>query len=112
MLKKAHIFFFFLFSVAVSFHAANALKNAGGGGGSPAGSLVNINQRRSLVSTEYGEVWSVDVNDGHRRPYHIQFITLEPDSLFLPVLLHADMVFYVNTGNMYPITWLFGDRLW
>ncbi|KAM0970488.1 hypothetical protein ACFX13_018803 [Malus domestica] len=104
MLKKAHIFFFFLLSVAVSFHAANALKNececgSDGGGGAPAGSLVNINQRRSLVSTEYGEVWSVDVNDGHGRPYHIQFITLEPDSLFLPVLLHADMVFYVNTGS-------------
>ncbi|CAN6541694.1 unnamed protein product [Malus baccata var. baccata] len=103
MLKKAHIFFFLL-SVAVSFHAANALKNececgSDGGGGAPAGSLVNINQRRSLVSTEYGEVWSVDVNDGHGRPYHIQFITLEPDSLFLPVLLHADMVFYVNTGS-------------
>ncbi|CAN6680299.1 unnamed protein product [Malus baccata var. baccata] len=103
MLKKAHTFFFLL-SVAVSFHAANALKNececgSDGGGGAPAGSLVNINQRRSLVSTEYGEVWSVDVNDGHGRPYHIQFITLEPDSLFLPVLLHADMVFYVNTGS-------------
>ncbi|KAM1091010.1 hypothetical protein PS2_018182 [Malus domestica] len=115
MLKKAHIFFFFLLSVAVSFHAANALKNececgSDGGGGAPAGSLVNINQRRSLVSTEYGEVWSVDVNDGHGRPYHIQFITLEPDSLFLPVLLHADMVFYVNTGSG-RLSWTDDDEI-
>ncbi|KAL2498450.1 RmlC-like cupins superfamily protein [Abeliophyllum distichum] len=33
------------------------------------------------------------------RSYHLQFITLEPNSLFLPVLLHADMVFYVHTGS-------------
>ncbi|TQE09106.1 hypothetical protein C1H46_005259 [Malus baccata] len=107
MFRKAFVFFFFFFfllSVSVSLHAANALKNegeigSGGEGGAPAGSLVKKDQRRSLVSTEYGEVWSVDVNDGHRKPYHIQFITLEPNSLFLPVLLHADMIFYVNTAN-------------
>ncbi|CAN6563133.1 unnamed protein product [Malus baccata var. baccata] len=118
MFRKAFVFFFFLFfllSVSVSLHAANALKNEGeigsdGEGGAPAGSLVKKDQRRSLVSTEYGEVWSVDVNDGHRKPYHIQFITLEPNSLFLPVLLHADMIFYVNTGSG-RLSWTDDDKI-
>ncbi|CAN6698552.1 unnamed protein product [Malus baccata var. baccata] len=118
MFRKAFVFFFFFFfllSVSVSLHAANALKNegeigSGGEGGAPAGSLVNKDQRRSLVSTEYGEVWSVDVNDGHRKPYHIQFITLEPNSLFLPVLLHADMIFYVNTGSG-RLSWTDDDKI-
>ncbi|KAM1156419.1 hypothetical protein FF1_027148 [Malus domestica] len=118
MFRKAFVFFFFFFfllSVSVSLHAANALKNegeigSGGEGGAPAGSLVKKDQRRSLVSTEYGEVWSVDVNDGHRKPYHIQFITLEPNSLFLPVLLHADMIFYVNTGSG-RLSWTDDDKI-
>ncbi|KAM1810452.1 hypothetical protein ACFX12_027205 [Malus domestica] len=118
MFIKAFVFFFFFFfllSVSVSLHAANALKNegeigSGGEGGAPAGSLVKKDQRRSLVSTEYGEVWSVDVNDGHRKPYHIQFITLEPNSLFLPVLLHADMIFYVNTGSG-RLSWTDDDKI-
>ncbi|XP_068345100.1 vicilin-like seed storage protein At2g18540 [Pyrus communis] len=119
MFRKAFIFFFFFFffllSVSVSLHAANALKNegeigSGGDGAAPAGSLVKKDQRRSLVSTEYGEVWSVDVNDGHRKPYHIQFITLEPNSLFLPVLLHAYMVFYVNTGSG-RLSWTDDDKI-
>ncbi|KAB2631832.1 globulin-1 S allele-like [Pyrus ussuriensis x Pyrus communis] len=119
MFRKAFIFFFFFFffllSVSVSLHAANALKNegeigSGGDGAAPAGSLVKKDQRRSLVSTEYGEVWSVDVNGGHRKPYHIQFITLEPNSLFLPVLLHAYMVFYVNTGSG-RLSWTDDDKI-
>ncbi|XP_009356668.2 vicilin-like seed storage protein At2g18540 [Pyrus x bretschneideri] len=120
MFRKAFIFFFFFFfffllSVSVSLHAANALKNegeigSGGDGAAPAGSLVKKDQRRSLVSTEYGEVWSIDVNDGHRKPYHIQFITLEPNSLFLPVLLHAYMVFYVNTGSG-RLSWTDDDKI-
>lgn len=62
------------------------------------GPLVKKDERRSLVVTEYGEVTATDISDGIRGLYHLQFITLEPNSLFLPVLLHADMVFYVHTG--------------
>lgn len=65
---------------------------------SDVGPLVKKDERRSLVATEYGEVTATDINDGIRGLYHLQFITLEPNSLFLPVLLHADMVFYVHTG--------------
>lgn len=61
--------------------------------------VKRANERISLLKTEYGEISAVDFNDGPRfGPYHLQFITLEPNSLFLPVLLHADMVFYTHTG--------------
>lgn len=62
------------------------------------GPLVKRGERKSVVSTENGEVSSVRVADGITGSYHLQFITLEPNSLFLPVVLHADMVFYVHTG--------------
>ncbi|KAG5241269.1 globulin-1 allele [Salix suchowensis] len=61
--------------------------------------LVRRGHRRSLVVTEYGEISSAEISSGAKGPYHIQFITLEPNSLLLPVLLHADMVLYVHTGN-------------
>lgn len=68
---------------------------------SGAGPLVKKDERRSLVVTEYGEVSATEIIDGVGGLYHLQFLTLEPNSLFLPVLLHADMVFYVNTGAIY-----------
>ncbi|XP_057760079.1 vicilin-like seed storage protein At2g18540 [Arachis stenosperma] len=63
-------------------------------------SLVEKSERRPLVVSEYGTVSAVDVQAGHGAPlHHLQFITLEPNSLFLPVLLHADMLLYVHTGS-------------
>ncbi|KAE7999893.1 hypothetical protein FH972_004281 [Carpinus fangiana] len=64
-----------------------------------AGPLVKKEERRSLVATEYGEISATEIIDGMGALYHLQFLTLEPNSLFLPVLLHADMVFFVNTGS-------------
>jgi hypothetical protein len=61
--------------------------------------LVRRGHRRSLVVTEYGEISAAEISSGTKGPYHIQFITLEPNSLLLPVLLNADMVFYVHTGK-------------
>ncbi|MED6155693.1 hypothetical protein PIB30_007201 [Stylosanthes scabra] len=65
------------------------------------GPLVEKSERRPLVVSEYGMVSAVDVQaGGHGAPlHHLQFITLEPNSLFLPVLLHADMLLYVHTGS-------------
>lgn len=60
------------------------------------GPLIKRAERKTVISTENGEVSSVTVADG--TTYHLQFITLEPNSLFLPVVLHTDMVFYVHTG--------------
>lgn len=62
--------------------------------------LVKRGHRRSLVATDYGEISSVDISSGTNGTYHLQFITLEPNSLLLPVLLHADMVLYVHTGEL------------
>lgn len=65
------------------------------------GSLVKRDERIQLVKTEFGEITAVEVGDGSSTgpPFHLQFFTLEPNSLFLPVLLHADMVFYVCSGT-------------
>ncbi|KAL2326511.1 hypothetical protein Fmac_025569 [Flemingia macrophylla] len=58
----------------------------------------------------YFLVWSevitaIDVKEGSEKPpYHFQFFTLEPNWLFLLVLLHADMVFYVHKGSG-KLTW-------
>ncbi|CAL9051015.1 unnamed protein product [Musa banksii] len=61
--------------------------------------VVTRESRRTLVLTESGRITAVDVHDAYGGSYHLQFITLEPVSLFLPVLLHTDMVFYVHTGR-------------
>ncbi|KAF5738168.1 vicilin-like antimicrobial peptides 2-2-like [Tripterygium wilfordii] len=61
--------------------------------------LVTRDQRRTLVVGEDGEISAVDITVENRGPYHLQFITLAPNSLLLPILLHADMVFYVHTGT-------------
>ncbi|KAI5581583.1 hypothetical protein BDE02_07G027300 [Populus trichocarpa] len=72
--------------------------------------LVRRGNRRSLVVTEYGEISAAEISSGTKGPYHIQFITLEPNSLLLPVLLHADMVFYVHTGNG-KLSWTDGREM-
>ena len=61
--------------------------------------MVKRDERRELVDTEYGRISAASISDGTRPPYYLQFISLEPNSLFLPALLHADMVFYVHTGT-------------
>lgn len=66
------------------------------------GRLVKRDERTPIAATEFGEILSVDIDDGTgkgKNSYYLQFISLEPNALFLPVLLHADMVFYVQTGN-------------
>ena len=66
--------------------------------------VKRANERIPILKTEYGEISAVDFDDGTRfGRYHLQFITLEPNSLFLPVLLHSDMVFYVHTGMVYAL---------
>ncbi|KAK4790692.1 hypothetical protein SAY86_017996 [Trapa natans] len=76
--------------------------------GSTAVSVARRDERTVVAHTEYGEISSVDVGYGRRGTYHLQFITLEPNSLFLPVLLHAEMVLYVHTGSG-RLTWVDED---
>ncbi|KAJ1419051.1 RmlC-like cupin domain superfamily [Sesbania bispinosa] len=64
------------------------------------GPVVEKGERTTLHVTEYGEISAAEVKVEHGAPpYHLQFFTLDPKTLFLPVLLHADMVFYVHTGS-------------
>ncbi|KAG6603989.1 Vicilin-like seed storage protein, partial [Cucurbita argyrosperma subsp. sororia] len=73
--------------------------------------VKRANERRSLLKTEYGEISAVDLHDASQfGPYHLQFITMEPNSLFLPVLLHADMVLYMHTGSG-RLNWFDDDDL-
>ncbi|CAO2830260.1 unnamed protein product [Amaranthus hypochondriacus] len=93
--------------------------SAGSASTGTVGRLVKKDERMPIVSTEFGEISAVDIDDGSgsgsgsgigRDSYHLQFITLEPNSLFLPVLLHADMVFYVQTGSG-KLSWTEGDNI-
>ncbi|KVI02751.1 Cupin 1 [Cynara cardunculus var. scolymus] len=77
----------------------------GGGGYFPVpatamhGTLVKRDQRWLVASSAFGEITAVKMSDGKDGFYHLQFITMEPGSLFLPVHLHSDMVFFVDSGN-------------
>lgn len=62
------------------------------------GTVFVKDKRVSLVSTEFGEISGVKVSDGKDGFYDLQFITMEPNSLFVPAYLHSDMVFYVTSG--------------
>ncbi|KAK2977025.1 hypothetical protein RJ640_011083 [Escallonia rubra] len=109
MMKSAKVspfsFRVLLFFYFVIVSAPVAKSTACGGGGVEdvscvAPPVVKKSERRSLASSEYGEITAAKVGDGTKGgSYHLQFITLEPNALFLPVLLHADMVFFVQTGG-------------
>ncbi|XP_068655265.1 vicilin-like seed storage protein At2g18540 [Aristolochia californica] len=86
----------FFLAVCDSSPHATALRLKGASRYDP---LVTKESRRTLAETESGKISAVDVDDGYRGPYHLQFITLEPNSLFLPVLLQSDMILYVQTGR-------------
>lgn len=63
------------------------------------GLVMRKEDRRAVSVSESGSISAVDVRDWvGGANYHLQFITMEPNSLFLPVLLHADMLFYVHSG--------------
>lgn len=99
------LFKFLLFVIIISNNVAINVRGLRENEGIPSwewsslGPLVKRSERKSVVSTENGEVSSVRVADGTSGFYHLQFITLEPSSLFLPVVLHSDMIFYVHTGT-------------
>ncbi|KAM4118108.1 hypothetical protein ACB094_02G175800 [Castanea mollissima] len=101
MSNKASFLLLLFLSLALFLHVNKAFKEDASSGLEP---VVRKDERRQLVVTEYGEVSAIEIGDGARGQYHLQFITLDPNSLFLPVLLHADMVFYVHTGSG-RLTW-------
>lgn len=96
MYKSLIVISFLFLAVSLSHDQVEAYDVKAG----PVRPMVKRDERRSLIETEYGRISAAKIStDGTRRPYYLQFITLEPNSLFLPALLHADMVFYVHTGR-------------
>lgn len=75
--------------------------------------LVTKEDRKILERTDNGEISAidVDVDDGCNRnsSYHLEFISMEPNSLFLPVFLHTDVAFYVQTGEGTVVSWIKKD---
>ncbi|XP_023927749.2 vicilin-like seed storage protein At2g18540 [Quercus suber] len=100
MSNKTSFLLLLFLSLSLFLHVNKALKEDASG----LEPVVRKDERRQLVVTEYGEVSAIEIGDGARGQYHLQFISLDPNSLFLPVLLHADMVFYVHTGSG-RLTW-------
>uniref|UniRef100_A0ACD5X5C9 Uncharacterized protein n=1 Tax=Avena sativa TaxID=4498 RepID=A0ACD5X5C9_AVESA len=68
-------------------------------GGAVGGQVVQKEKRRIVAASEAGTVTAADVADAAGTVYRLQFITMDPGALFLPVQLHADMVFYVHSGR-------------
>ncbi|KAK8446579.1 hypothetical protein SEVIR_9G508900v4 [Setaria viridis] len=63
------------------------------------GLVVEKERRRVVAEAEAGTVTAVDVADAAGTAYRLHFITMDAGALFLPVQLHADMVFYVHSGR-------------
>lgn len=57
-------------------------------------------ERWPVVSTDYGHISAVRISDGINASYLLHFFTLEPDSVLLPLVLNADMLFYVRAGTL------------
>ncbi|KAK2657261.1 hypothetical protein Ddye_010313 [Dipteronia dyeriana] len=93
------LFFLLFFSLCLLLLHAEGFTDKDVAGGS-VGYMVKREQRKSLIRTEFGQISAVQISDGPSTGhYYLQFITLEPNSLFLPVLLQAGMVFYVRSGS-------------
>ncbi|KAI4965031.1 hypothetical protein ZWY2020_057632 [Hordeum vulgare] len=71
-------------------------------GAAVGGQVVEKERRRVVVESEAGTVTATDVADAAGTVYRLQFITMDPGALFLPVQLHADAVFYVHSGDLHP----------
>ncbi|XP_076897846.1 vicilin-like seed storage protein At2g18540 [Bidens hawaiensis] len=104
------------FSICLVLLACFAITALGGSGGSVASSVpvsdgptVRQDERWPLVSSEFGENSAVKISDGKNGCYYLQFITLNPRSLFLPVYLHSQMVLYVNSGNG-TLSWVNAEK--
>ncbi|CAA7035790.1 unnamed protein product [Microthlaspi erraticum] len=63
--------------------------------------LIKKDQWKPIFTTTYGQISTVQIGDGcgGMGPYKIHSITLEPNTLLLPLLLHSDMVFFVESGS-------------
>ncbi|KAL1215510.1 Vicilin-like seed storage protein [Cardamine amara subsp. amara] len=63
--------------------------------------LIKKDQWKPIFETNFGHISTVQIGDGcgGMGPYKIHSITLQPNMLLLPLLLHSDMVFFVESGS-------------
>ncbi|KAL0790862.1 hypothetical protein Bca101_007108 [Brassica carinata] len=63
--------------------------------------LIKKDQWKPIFANKFGQISTVQIGDGcgGMGPYKIHSITLEPNALMLPLLLHSDMVFFVDSGS-------------
>ncbi|KAG2241008.1 hypothetical protein Bca4012_015738 [Brassica carinata] len=63
--------------------------------------LIKKDQWKPIFATKFGQISTVQIGEGcgGMGPYKIHSITLEPNALLLPLLLHSDMVFFVDSGS-------------
>ncbi|CAN7082429.1 unnamed protein product [Brassica oleracea var. botrytis] len=63
--------------------------------------LIKKDQWKPIFGTQFGQISTVQIGEGcgGMGPYKIRSITLEPNALLLPLLLHSDMVFFVESGS-------------
>ncbi|MQM19349.1 hypothetical protein Taro_052351 [Colocasia esculenta] len=73
----------------------------GEGRGEGRGGLFMMERSRQVVKTEAGEVrvarglgWK-----GGPAPLHMGFISMEPNSLFLPQYMDASLILFIRSGN-------------
>jgi hypothetical protein len=79
------------------------LGDSGGGGGDRGvpvsyGPKVKKDERWPIVLSDYGKITAVKISDGINGFYYLQFITMQPQSMFLPVQLYSEMILHVNSG--------------
>ncbi|CAM0871736.1 unnamed protein product [Alopecurus aequalis] len=86
-------------SVSAAAWASAAHEKQWKAGSALGGQVVPKEKRRMVAASEAGTVTAADVADAAGTVYRLQLITMEPGALFLPVQLHADMVFYVHSGR-------------
>ncbi|KAI3722781.1 hypothetical protein L2E82_33866 [Cichorium intybus] len=107
---------YFLLPLILYFpHATTALGGAGGPVPVSNGPTVRKDERWPLLSSEFGEISAVKISDGRKGSYYLHFITMDPHSLFLPVQLYSEMIFYVNSGSG-TLSWMDvnkdDDKVW
>ncbi|CAL4921297.1 unnamed protein product [Urochloa decumbens] len=88
-----------LVAVSVALAAASGKRERWRRSGAVGGQVVEKERRRVVADAEAGTVTAVDVADAEGTAYRLHFISMDTGALFLPVQLHADMVFYVHSGR-------------
>ncbi|KAJ0975485.1 hypothetical protein J5N97_017450 [Dioscorea zingiberensis] len=75
-------------------------------------SIFILNKFKKVIKSEGGEVkvvsgyrWKGDLN-----PMHIGFVSMEPNTLFIPQYIDANLILFIQTGEV-KVGWIHKDKL-